>query len=49
MVELVFESEVGLTRSLTFGTGAVLFGESCDVTASAEGFRPSAADYYYTS
>ena len=48
MVELVLESEVGLTRSLTFGTGAVLLSESCDVTAGAEGFGPGAADYYYT-
>ncbi len=48
MVELVFDSEVGLTRSLTFGTGGVLFGESCDVTTGAKGFGPGAADYYYT-
>ena len=47
MIELVFELEVGLTRSLAFGTRGVLFGEDCDVTAGAEGFRASTTDYNY--
>lgn len=48
MIELVFELEVSLTRSLAFGARIVLFGESCDVATGTEGFRASTADYYYT-
>ena len=48
MIELVFEFEIGLTRSVTFGARGILFGESCDVTTGAEGFGAGTADYDYT-
>lgn len=48
MIELVFEFEVGLARSLAFGARGILFDKSCDVTAGAERFRASTTDYYYT-
>lgn len=48
MIELVFEFEVGLARSLAFGARGTLFDKSCDVTAGAERFRASTTDYYYT-
>lgn len=48
VIELVFEFEVGLTRSLAFGARGILFDESCNVTAGTERFRASTTDYYYT-
>ena len=48
MIELVFKLEVGFTGSVAFGTGFVLLGENCDITAGAESSGASATNYYYT-